>query len=84
MGDYVTLGGQVGVSDHTVIESGTMIGAQSGVMGNVAKGTYSGSPAIPHRDWLKAHVVIAKLPELYKRIKELEDKLRELERRNIK
>ncbi|MBS1113604.1 MAG: lpxD [Nitrospirae bacterium] len=84
MGDYVTLGGQVGVSDHTVVESGTMIGAQSGVMGNVAKGTYSGSPAIPHRDWLKAHVVIAKLPELYKRIKELEDKLRELERRNIK
>jgi UDP-3-O-[3-hydroxymyristoyl] glucosamine N-acyltransferase len=53
-------------------------------MGNVAKGAYSGSPAIPHRDWLKAHVVIAKLPELYKRIKELENKLRELERRNIK
>ena len=84
MGDYVTLGGQVGVSDHTKIESGTMIGAQSGVMGNVAKGAYSGCPAIPHRDWLKAQAIIAKLPELHKRIKELEDKVKELERRNVK
>ena len=84
IGDYVTLGGQVGVSDHTVIESGTMIGAQSGLMGNVAKGAYSGTLALPHRDWLKSQAVIAKLPELYKRIKELENKLRELERRNIK
>jgi len=84
IGDYVTLGGQVGVSDHTKIESGTMIGAQSGVMGNVAKGAYSGYPAIPHRDWLKAQAIIAKLPELHKRIKELEDKVKELERRSVK
>jgi UDP-3-O-[3-hydroxymyristoyl] glucosamine N-acyltransferase len=83
IGDYVTLGGQVGVSDHTKIESGTMIGAQSGVMGHVAKGAYSGSPAIPHRDWLKAQAIIARLPELHKRIKELEDKVKELERRNV-
>lgn len=84
IGDYVTLAGQVGVSDHTKIESGTMIGAQSGVRGNVAKGSYSGSPAIPHRDWLKAQAIIAKLPELHKRIKELEDKVKELEGRNVK
>jgi len=84
IGDYVTLGGQVGVSDHTKIESGTLIGAQSGVMGNVAKGAYSGYPAIPHRDWLKAQAIIARLPELHKRIKELEDKVKELERRNVK
>ena len=84
IGAYVTLAGQVGVSDHTKIESGTMIGAQSGVRGNVAKGAYSGSPAIPHRDWLKAQAIIAKLPELHKRIKELEDKVKELEGRNVK
>jgi UDP-3-O-[3-hydroxymyristoyl] glucosamine N-acyltransferase len=82
IGDYVTIGGQVGVSDHTKVESGTMIGAQSGVMGNVTKGIYSGSPAIPHRDWLKAQAVFAKLPDLHKRMRELEDKVKELERRN--
>lgn len=83
IGDYVTLGGQVGVADHTEIESGTMIGAQSGVMGKVAKGIYSGSPALNHRDWLKARAVFARLPEMQKKMRELEEKLRELERRNF-
>jgi len=82
IGDYVTLGGQVGVADHTKIESQTMIGAQSGIMGNVPKGIYSGSPAIPHREWLKAQAIFARLPEMHKKIKELEDKLKELEGRN--
>ncbi len=82
IGDYVTLAGQVGVADHVEIESGTIIGAQSGVMGKVAKGTYSGTLALPHRDWLKAQAVFAKLPEMHRKIKELEDKIRSIERRN--
>ena len=82
IGDYVTLAGQVGVADHTVIESGTMIGAQSGIMGHIAKGAYSGSPAIPHRDWLRAQALYAKLPEMQKRIREIEEKIQKLERRN--
>lgn len=83
IGDYVTLAGQVGVADHAEVESETMIGAQSGIMGKVVKGVYSGSPALRHRDWLKSRAVFAKLPELNKKIKELEDKIRELERRCI-
>jgi len=83
IGDYVTLAGQVGVSDHAQIESGTVIGGQSGIfMGHITKGTYMGTPAIPHRAWLKAQVLFAKLPVLNKQIKELEKKIRELERRN--
>jgi len=82
IGDYVTLGGQVGVADHTKIESGTMIAAKSGVMGHVTKGAYSGTFAIPHRDWLKAQAIFARLPELNKRIRDLEEKINELERRN--
>ncbi len=81
IGDYVTLAGQVGVADHTKIDSETMIGAQSGVMGHIAKGMYSGSPALPHREWLKAQAVFARLPEMQKKIRELEEKIRELERR---
>ena len=82
IGDFVTLAGQVGVTDHASIESGTMIGAKSGIMGNVIKGAYSGIPAIPHRDWLKAQAIFSKLPELYKKIKELEEKVKEFERRS--
>ena len=81
IGDYVTLGGQVGVADHTTIESETMVAAQSGIMGHVTKGVYSGSFAIPHRDWLKAQAIFPKLPELYKKILALEEKSREHERR---
>lgn len=79
IGNFVYLAGQVGVADHVKIDSETMIGAQSGIMGHVTKGVYSGTPAIPHRDWLKAQALFAKLPELYKRIKELEEKIKKLE-----
>jgi UDP-3-O-[3-hydroxymyristoyl] glucosamine N-acyltransferase len=77
--DYVTLGGQVGVADHTTIESGAMFAAKSGIMGHVKKGVYSGAPAIPHRQWLKAQVVYEKLPEMMKTLKMLEDKVNKLE-----
>lgn len=75
IGRNVVLGGQVGVSDHTTIEDGTMIGAQSGVMGHVRRGIYSGYPVIPHRDWLKSVALFSRLPELFRRLKEIEDKL---------
>jgi UDP-3-O-[3-hydroxymyristoyl] glucosamine N-acyltransferase len=81
IGNFVTLAGQVGVTDHVRIESETMIGAQSGIIGDVTKGVYSGSPAMPHRDWLRVQAIFAKLPELNKKIKELEEKIKELERR---
>jgi UDP-3-O-[3-hydroxymyristoyl] glucosamine N-acyltransferase len=78
IGDGVILGGQVGVADHAVIEGGTMIGSKSGVMGEVKRGIFSGIPAIPHRDWLKASALFARLPELKKRIEDLEKKLSHL------
>jgi UDP-3-O-[3-hydroxymyristoyl] glucosamine N-acyltransferase len=82
IGDYVTLAGQVGVADHAKIDSQTMIGAQSGVMGTITRGAYSGSPAMPHREWLKAQAVFSRLPELQKKVRELEGKIKELERRD--
>jgi UDP-3-O-[3-hydroxymyristoyl] glucosamine N-acyltransferase len=82
IGDFVILAGQVGISDHTKIDAETVIGAQSGAKGHVKKGAYSGSPAIPHRDWLKAQVVFARLPELHRKIRALEEKIKELERRH--
>ena len=79
IGDGAMLGGQVGVADHTVIEAGTMIGSKSGVFGEVKRGIFSGIPAIPHRDWLKASALFARLPELKKRIEALEKRLSHLQ-----
>lgn len=81
IGNYVVFGGQVGVADHAKIDDGVMVGGQSGAMGHVKKGIYSGTPMIPHRDWLKSMAIFAKLPELNKRIKELEDIIKNIERR---
>lgn len=74
IGSYVVLGGQVGVSDHAQIADGCRVAAQSGIMGRLEKGTYSGSPVIPHRDWLRATALFAKLPELHRRVRELEER----------
>lgn len=82
IGDYVTMAGQVGIADHLKIESGTKIGAKSGVMSNLAKGAYSGIPSMPHRHWLKVQAVLSKLPDLHKRLRALEERIKELERRD--
>jgi UDP-3-O-[3-hydroxymyristoyl] glucosamine N-acyltransferase len=82
IGNFVTLAGQVGIPDHVKIADGCIIGAQAGVMGNLSKGIYLGSPAMPHRDWLRSTALFSKLPELNRRIKELEEKVLTLERRN--
>lgn len=80
IGSYVTIGGQTALADHTVIDSGTMIAGKSGLFGHVTKGVYSGSPAIPHKDWFRSQALFAKLPEIYKRMIELERKIHSLEK----
>ncbi|MBV6340067.1 UDP-3-O-(3-hydroxymyristoyl)glucosamine N-acyltransferase [Candidatus Magnetobacterium casense] len=72
LGDYVVLAGQVGVADHTTIESGTQIGAQAGVMGQVNKGAYMGSPAMPHMQFKRSYALFKRLPEIHERLHKLE------------
>jgi len=80
IGSYVTIGGQSALADHTTVDSGTMIAGQSGLFGHVTKGVYTGTPAIPHKDFLRSSSLFAKLPELNKRIIELERKIHSLEK----
>ena len=55
LGDGVQLGGQAGLAGHLEIGSGATIAAQAGVVGNVPAGeTWSGYPARPHREQLRA------------------------------
>jgi UDP-3-O-[3-hydroxymyristoyl] glucosamine N-acyltransferase len=78
--DDVILAGQVGVAGHLRVGRGAMATAQSGIPGSIEAGEYvSGSPAIPHRDWLKSSAAYRLLPALRKRVAELESRLIELE-----
>ncbi|MEK7822740.1 MAG: hypothetical protein AAB228_00705, partial [Nitrospirota bacterium] len=50
---------------------------QSGIGHDIPDGqAYSGSPAIPHKSWLRAQSIYTKLPEYIKRLQELERKLK--------
>lgn len=82
VGNQVIIGGQVGISDHVQIGDRAMIGSQSGVAKSISSGeVVSGTPTMPHRLWLKTRGLIARLPELNERIRGLERKLAQLEKR---
>ena len=77
----VLLAGQVGISGHLTIHDNAVIYAQSGIGGDVPAGTaMSGSPAFEAREWLRAITAFPKLPEILKRMRQLEKRLAELER----
>ena len=68
----VILAGQVGVSGHHTIGAGARLGAQAGVFGDIPAGeTWSGYPARPHREALRAQAALFKLPSLIRRLERL-------------
>lgn len=78
MGAYVVLGGQVGVAGHLKIGNGVSIAAKSGVMHNIPDGEkWFGIPAQPDKQTKRQMIAIQKLPELLRRVGELEKKLGE-------
>lgn len=83
IGNHVTLAGQVGVAGHLSIGDNVLVGAQSGVPGSLAANAgYSGTPVMPHKEWLKAMAVVPRLPELKKTITALEKRIAALEAEN--
>ena len=72
-GDFVVLAGKVGLRDHIVIGHRATIMAGAGVMTDVPDGeVWFGSPATPHREQKIRMVAIAQLPDLRRRVKEVE------------
>jgi UDP-3-O-[3-hydroxymyristoyl] glucosamine N-acyltransferase len=79
VGDRVTLAGQVGVAGHLRIGDDVMVAATAGVTESLPdKGHYSGAPAMPLRDHAVLIALFRKLPELSKRLKEVERRLGEV------
>lgn len=80
LGRSVIIGGQAGLVGHINIGDAVMIGAQSGVHEDVESNqTVSGSPHMPHRQWLRTMAIVGRLPELYKKIAGLESRIRDME-----
>jgi UDP-3-O-[3-hydroxymyristoyl] glucosamine N-acyltransferase len=74
IGRRVMIGGQVGVIGHITVAEGTKVGAQSGITKTVREKNTSlnGTPAHDHLSSIRAQAVLRRLPELEKKIIELE------------
>jgi UDP-3-O-[3-hydroxymyristoyl] glucosamine N-acyltransferase len=76
LGNYVVLAGQVGVAGHLKIGNQVIVAAQAGVMTDIPDGgTWLGSPARPDKEAKRQLIAIRYLPDLLKRVAELERKL---------
>lgn len=79
IGKGVMIGGQVGIVGHIQIGDGARINAQSGVSKSLEPGkAVTGSPAYDYTAALRSQAVTRKLPELDKRVKELEALIKQL------
>ncbi len=76
VGKNVILGGKAGVRDHVVIGDNVRAAGGTGITKDVKEhAVISGTPHMPHRDWLRLQGYLKKLPELFERIRKIEETL---------
>ncbi|MCW3461875.1 UDP-3-O-(3-hydroxymyristoyl)glucosamine N-acyltransferase [Chitinophaga nivalis] len=80
IGQNCVIGGQVGMVGHIQIADGTKINAQSGLSKSITTPNTSltGSPAYDYKSSLKSQAIFRNLPDLEKRVKELEEMVKQL------
>lgn len=80
VGRRVQLGGQVGVAGHLSIGDDSIVMAQSGVSKDIpAAAIMFGTPAVPALEAKKLHAHTMRLPELKRKVADLEARLKALE-----
>jgi UDP-3-O-[3-hydroxymyristoyl] glucosamine N-acyltransferase len=76
IGNRVILAGQSGIANQVKIGDGAIASAKAGIHSDVAPGEIvSGTPAIPHKLFVKVAAVYNRLPEMYQTLKQLQKKL---------
>jgi UDP-3-O-[3-hydroxymyristoyl] glucosamine N-acyltransferase len=77
IGPNCVIGGQVGFAGHLKIAKGTQIGAQSGIPKSVVEENQRlfGSPVQPLKNELRSQVIFRELPELKKRLEDIEQSI---------
>jgi UDP-3-O-[3-hydroxymyristoyl] glucosamine N-acyltransferase len=82
VGNRAMMAGQVGVADHVEIGAGAILTAKSGVPNDVPAGeVWGGIPSRPLAEMKRIWAGQTQLPELIKRVRALEKRVRELEER---
>jgi UDP-3-O-[3-hydroxymyristoyl] glucosamine N-acyltransferase len=81
VGDHCLFAGQVGIAGHLVISNKTSIGAQAGILKSITTEGEQllGAPAFDVKDYYRSYAVFKKLPDLNARLRELENKVKQLD-----
>lgn len=73
IGNNCMIGGQVGIAGHISLGNKVNIGAQSGIHSSIdSDSTIMGTPAINARQWMRQCGYLSRLPELFRRVHDLE------------
>jgi UDP-3-O-[3-hydroxymyristoyl] glucosamine N-acyltransferase len=85
IGDHVQIGGQAGIAGHITIAEGTRIGGQSGVTKAIKtpNTALNGTPAFDYKSSLRTQALIRQLPELERRMQELEILVQQLRHADV-
>jgi len=77
IGKNCMIAGQVGLAGHISIADGVKIGAQSGLNSSIKKpnSILLGTPVMDYQDCIKSYVITRRLPELKKKVDEIEKQL---------
>ena len=80
VGNNVTFAGQCGSAGHLTVGDNCVFAARSAPIGDVPAGSfYAGFPARPHKDWLRAKASANRMPDLIKKVRDLERRLAAME-----
>ncbi len=75
VGSGVVMGGRAGSAGHLTIGDGAQLAAAAVVLQSVDAGTaVAGVPAIPIAAWRRQQAIFRRLPEIWKRLRALEQK----------
>jgi UDP-3-O-[3-hydroxymyristoyl] glucosamine N-acyltransferase len=79
LGRNVWVGGQAGFAGHLEVGDKAIITAQSGMSHDIPAGAVmSGSPAFENAAWLRSTAVFSKLPDLNRKVRNLEKQIEQL------
>ena len=75
IGDGVILAGQVGINNRVKVGNNVVASSKCGIIADVKDGeVVSGFPSIPNKSWLRSISIFKKLPELAKKLRQLDNK----------
>ena len=83
LGRHVVLAGQAGLSDHVTVGDNVTLAAKSAALRDIKENSvYGGIPAFPLNVWKRSVTILPKLPELARRVRDLENRLNDIKKKH--